>query len=65
MEIGTNMRRTLAVLAILATAFIFEGCGSKGEDYDPNKIAVKQPGGGPPPMNTPMGSNQDKAKTSR
>jgi len=49
---------------IIAAALPMVGCGSKDKDeeYNPSNIAVKQPGNGPPPMNAPMGSSQDKAK---
>jgi len=57
------LRRAIAILLIVAAALPMVGCGAKEEGYNPSNIAVKQPGTGPPPMNVPMGSTQDKAKT--
>jgi hypothetical protein len=49
------MKRFLVTLTCATAALILAGCTSGGgDDYDPNKIAVKQPGNGPPPMNSPM-----------
>jgi predicted small lipoprotein YifL len=48
------MKRLLLAFLLVAAALPLVGCGSKTDDYDPNKIAVKQPGNGPPPMNAPM-----------
>ena len=55
------MRRAIAILALVTAAWAIPGSGSKGEDYDPDKIAVKQPGNGPPPMNPPMGEGRAQA----
>ena len=46
------MRFALPLLLLL-TAFAAFGCGPKGDDYNPNDIAVKQQGDGPPPMPRP------------
>lgn len=49
------MKRVACVLLAVTAAFLLGGCGSsEGESYDPDQIAVKQPGNGPPPMNAPM-----------
>lgn len=49
------MQRLLLSLMALAIGLISVGCGSSSsDDFDPNKIAVKQPGSGPPPMTPPM-----------
>ncbi|MBN9500364.1 MAG: hypothetical protein J0H02_01100 [Armatimonadetes bacterium] len=54
------MKRTCLLFVAAALALPLVGCGSSSDDYDPNKIAVKQPGDGPPPMNSPMGEGQKK-----
>lgn len=49
------MRRIFLPLVSVVFISALAGCGSSGgDDYDPNKIAVKQPGDGPPPMKPPM-----------
>jgi hypothetical protein len=47
------MKRVLLALLVVTSALPLAGCGSKDEEFDPNKIAVKQPGDGPPPMAKP------------
>lgn len=46
-------KRLLFALFIALVALPLVGCGAKADEYDPNKIAVKQPGNGPPPMGHP------------
>lgn len=49
------MQRLLLSLMALAIGILSMGCGSSSsDDFDPNKIAVKQEGSGPPPMTPPM-----------
>lgn len=49
------MQRLLLSLMALAIGILSVGCGSpSSDDFDPNKIAVKQEGSGPPPMTPPM-----------
>lgn len=57
------MKRICLLLLAVAAALPLAGCGSGGDNYDPNKIAVKQPGNGPPPMNAPMGGGKGNATT--
>ncbi len=43
------------VLFCVAAVLSLTGCGpAEGESFNPDDIAVKQPGSGPPPMNAPM-----------
>ena len=55
------MKRKLISFLFIVVAAGVVGCSKSGDDYDPNKIAVKQPGDGPPPMSTPMDGGQGTA----
>jgi len=59
------MKRRLILCLLVATVLPLVGCGSKSDDYDSKNIAVKQPGSGPPPMNSPMSGSKDQATGGR
>lgn len=49
------IKRTLFALCTAAAVLSLTGCGpAEGESFNPDDIAVEQPGSGPPPMNAPM-----------
>ncbi len=51
------MNKQSSILALFTAAAVLSltGCGTaEGESFNPDDIAVEQPGSGPPPMNAPM-----------
>ncbi len=51
------MKKTSLLILVIAAATQLVGCSNNGGDnFDPNKIAVKQEGSGPPPMPKPTGN---------
>lgn len=48
-------KRILLALLSAAAVLSMTGCGpGESESFNPDDIAVEQPGSGPPPMNAPM-----------
>lgn len=49
------LKRSFIALFFTAAVLSLTGCGSgEGESFNPDDIAVEQPGSGPPPMTAPM-----------